>query len=120
MSGTNLPTTPALRALGHSLVFRGLFDVVGPDSWFLLADAGERDCAMQLLSVVPTTLDSIGPVTLVRADPTGSLARATQEALFTLGISSKNAVAAGTDFEAALCAALEAWRPRLRNYAAKM
>jgi hypothetical protein len=73
----------------------------------LLVDAGERDRAMQVLSVVPATLESVGPMTLMRADPTGSLAHATQEALTTLGISSKNAAAASIDLEAALRAALE-------------
>lgn len=73
----------------------------------LLVDAGERDRARQVLSVVPATLESVGPMTLTRADPTGSLAHATQEALTALGISSKNAAEVSADLEAALRAALE-------------
>ena len=73
----------------------------------LLADAGERDRAGQVLSVVPASFDNLGPAALMRADPTGSLLRAAREALATLDVSSRNAAEAGADLDAALHAALE-------------
>jgi predicted ATPase len=73
----------------------------------LLADAGERDRAVQVLSVVPAKFDSLGPAALLRADPTGSLVRAAREALAMLGVSSRDAVEACADFDAALHAALD-------------
>jgi predicted ATPase len=73
----------------------------------LLADAGERDRAVRVLSVVPATLDAIGPMTLMRADPTGSLTRATREVLAALGPPSTKATDGGSDLDAALHAALD-------------
>ena len=72
----------------------------------LLADAGHRKRAVQVISVVPTTFDSARPMTLMRADPAGSLARATREAFAALGASSQN-VTESADLEAALRVALE-------------
>jgi len=72
----------------------------------LLADAGERARAVQVLSVVPASFDSVGPATLMRADPTGSLTRATRQAL-ELGVSAKDAAEKTADLEIALRAALE-------------
>jgi predicted ATPase len=98
--------------LEEALVFFAPLQLAGTPLLFgslakLLADAGERDRAMRVLSVVPGTFDSLGPVTLMRADPTGSLARATQEALSALHVSSKTGGNVSSDFEAALGAALE-------------
>jgi hypothetical protein len=73
----------------------------------LLADAGERDRAVQVLSVVPRTFDDIGALTLIRADPTGSLTRATREVLAALGASSTTAADPNPDLDAALHAALD-------------
>ena len=62
---------------------------------------------MQVLSVVPATFESVGRATLMRADPAGSLARATREALTALGVSANNVAEDRADLEAALRAALE-------------
>jgi predicted ATPase len=72
----------------------------------LLADAGHRDRAGQVLSVVPATFERAELVTSMRADPTGSLARATREALAALGVSSTSAADASPDLDAALRVAL--------------
>src|SRR5262249_53857545 len=53
----------------------------------LLADAGERERAIRILSVVPASLDRVTPLLLMRADPTGSLIGATRQALAELGVS---------------------------------
>jgi predicted ATPase len=84
-----------LRLVGTALLFGALAK--------LLADAGERDRAVQVLSVVPASFESVG--NLMLADPTGSLARATREALAALGPSSVNAEESA-DLEGALRAAL--------------
>jgi hypothetical protein len=73
----------------------------------LLADAAQRDRAVQVLSVVPATFERVGPAVLMRADPTGSLARATREALTALGVSSTSAADASPDLDAALRVALD-------------
>jgi predicted ATPase len=88
-----------LRVAGTALVFGALAK--------LLAGAGERDRARQVLTVVPANFDSLGPAVFVRADPAGSLVRATREAFATLGGSSKNADNAGADFDAALHVVLD-------------
>jgi len=73
----------------------------------LLVDAGERERAAQILSVVPANLDSVSPLILIRADPTGSLVSATRQALTALAVSPKNISEESADFEAALRAAVE-------------
>jgi predicted ATPase len=88
-----------LRLAGTALVFGALAK--------LLADAGERDRAMQLLSVVPTNFDRVGAAVLMREDPAGSLVRATQEALASLRGSSRNTDDADADFDVALHVALD-------------
>jgi len=88
-----------LRIAGTALVFGALAK--------LLADAGEGDRARQVLAVVPTNSDSLGPAVLMRADPAGSLVQATRAALATLGGSSRNTDNAGADLDAALHVALE-------------
>jgi hypothetical protein len=85
-----------LRLAGTTVLFGALAK--------LLADAGELERARQILAVVPATFDDVGPVTLMRADPTGSLARATRGVLSTLGGSSGSA--AGADLDATLALAL--------------
>jgi predicted ATPase len=87
-----------LRLAGTTLLFGALAK--------LLADAGEADRAAQVVSVVPTSFDSVGPVTLMRADPAGSLARATREVLTTLGVSSRKADEMSADLDGALRSAL--------------
>jgi predicted ATPase len=87
-----------LRLAGTTLLFGALAK--------LLADAGETDRAARVVSVVPTNFDSVGPVTLMRADPAGSLTRATREVLRTLGVSLRNADEASADLDGALRAAL--------------
>jgi hypothetical protein len=72
----------------------------------LLADAGEPGRAGQLLAVVPASFDDVGPVTLMRADPTGSLARATREVRSALGVSAGTTDDASADLDGALRAAL--------------
>jgi predicted ATPase len=88
-----------LRITGAALVFGALAK--------LLVDAGERDRARQVLSVVPTNLDSMGPAVLVRADPAGSLMRATREAFAVLGGAPTNIDSATADLDAALHVALD-------------
>jgi hypothetical protein len=56
--------------------------------------------------VVPATFERAELVTSMRADPTGSLARATREALAALGVSSTSAADASPDLDAALRVAL--------------
>jgi hypothetical protein len=73
----------------------------------LLVDAGERDRAVQVLSVGPASLDGVRPVVLRHVDPTGSLAGATQQALAELGGSPKHVSEGSVDLDAALRAALE-------------
>lgn len=100
----------SLRILEEALVFFVPLRLGGTSLLFgalakLLADAGDRDRAAQVLSVVPTNFDSVGPVTMMRTDPAGSLTRATREVLTTLGVSSGNADDATADFDGALRAA---------------
>jgi predicted ATPase len=73
----------------------------------LLADAGERERALRVLSAVPASLESMNPVFLKRADPTGSLIGATRQALAALAVSPKNVSEESLDLDAALRAALE-------------
>jgi predicted ATPase len=73
----------------------------------LLTDAGERERAIRVLAGVPTSLDRVGPLLLMRADPTGSLVGATRQALAELGVSPKGESEETADFEAAMRAALE-------------
>ena len=86
-----------LRLAGTTVLFGALAK--------LLADAGEQDRAGQLRSVVPATFEDVGSVTLSRADPTGSLTRATREVLSRPDLSS-DTVDANADLEGALRAAL--------------
>ncbi len=88
-----------LRLAGTALVFGALAK--------LLVDAGERDRAGRILSVVPSNFDSLGPAVSMRADPARSLVKATREALAALGGSSRSTDDAGADLDAALHAALE-------------
>jgi hypothetical protein len=73
----------------------------------LLADAGERERAVRVLSAVPASLDTLSPAILMRADPTGSLVSATRQAFTALAVSPKHASEESADLEAALRAALE-------------
>lgn len=88
-----------LRLAGVTILFGALAK--------LLADAGERDRARQVLSAVSATFDGAESVTLSRADPTGSLARATREILSTLGVASPGTAGdASADLDATLAIAL--------------
>jgi non-specific serine/threonine protein kinase len=87
-----------LRMGGTTLLFGALAK--------LLADAGESERAARIASVVPTSFDNIGPAILIRADPAGSLSRATREVLTKLAVSSRNADEASADLDAALRVAL--------------
>jgi hypothetical protein len=73
----------------------------------LLADAGERERAVRIMSAAPPNLDRLSPLALMRADPTGSLLGATRQALAELGGSLPDGPAEGADLDAALRAALE-------------
>ena len=102
----------SLQILEEALLFFVPLRFAGTDVLFgalakLLADAGQRDRAVQVLSVVPATFERAGHVPLLRADPTGSLARATREALTALGVSSTSAADASPDLDAALRVALD-------------
>ena len=103
----------SLRILEEALAFFVPLRFAGTDVLFgalakLLADAGQRDRAVQVLSVVPVTFDSAGSVPLMRADPTGSLARATREALTVLGVwANSSAEKSAADLDAALRVALD-------------
>jgi len=73
----------------------------------LLADVGERERAVRILSVVPASLDSVSPMILMRADPTGSLVSATRQVLTMLAIAPKHIAEESADFDAALRAAVD-------------
>jgi predicted ATPase len=73
----------------------------------LLADAGERERAVRILSFAPPNLDRLSPLALMRADPTGSLVGATRQALTELGGLLPGGSEESGDFDAALRAALE-------------
>jgi predicted ATPase len=98
--------------LEEALVFLVPLRIAGTELLFgalakLLADAGERDRARQILSVVPADFDSLGRVVAVRADPAGSLVQATREAVATVGGSPRSTDNAGADLDAALHVALD-------------